>query len=94
MVELDLSGMAFESLPDDIARQVPKLEKLILDDCVNLSCLPVLLGSLKSLKHVSVRGCIALVHPPKSQQSDSSKTAAFLRQLHEDSVVWRRVKVP
>ena len=92
--ELNLGGIGVDSLPDDIPQHTPNLKKLILDHCVNLSCLPVLLGSLKRLEHVSVEGCTALVHPPISQRSDPSKTANFLRQLHDNSVIWRRLKVP
>jgi hypothetical protein len=92
--ELNLGGIGVDSLPDDIPQHTPNLKKLILDHCVNLSCLPVLLGSLKRLEHVSVEGCTALVHPPISQRSDPSKTANFLRQLHDNSVSWRRLKVP
>jgi hypothetical protein len=92
--ELNLEGIGVNSLPDNIPRHTPNLKKLILDDCVKLSCLPVLLGSLKHLDYVSVKGCTALVHPPTSQRADPSKTANFLRQLHENSVIWRRLKVP
>jgi len=92
--ELNIGGIGVDSLPDDIARHTPNLKKLVLDRCVKLSCLPVLLGSLKHLEHVSVKDCTALVHPPISQQADPSKTADFLRQLHDDSVIWRRLKVP
>ena len=92
-MELNLSGIGAESLPDDMGRSLPKLQTLHLDNCENLSCLPVSLGSLKSLEHVSVSGCTALVHPPKSQQADSSKTARFLREIDQNSAIWRRLKV-
>jgi hypothetical protein len=93
LVELNLSGRSVDKLPDGMEQYVPKLKKLILDDCVELSCLPVSLGLLMSLEHVSVKGCTSLVHPPKSQQHPPSKLAAFLRQLHHDSATWRRLKV-
>ena len=92
--ELNLGGIGVDSLPDDIPRHTPNLKKLTLDHCVKLSCLPVLLGSLKHLEHVSVKGCTALVHPPASQRADPSKTATFLQQLHVNSEIWRRLKVP
>jgi hypothetical protein len=92
-VELSLSGTNAESLPDDIVHSLPKLQTLHLDHCENLSCLPVSLGALKALVYVSVIGCTALVHPPKSQQADPRKTARFLRELHENSAIWRRLKV-
>ena len=88
-MQLNLSGIGAETLPDDIAHSLPQLRTLYLDDCENLSCLPVSLGSLKALEHVSVRGCTALVHPPKSQQDDPRKTAQFLH----DTEIWRRLKV-
>ena len=88
-MELNLSGIGADSLPDDIAHSLPKLQTLRLDNCKNLSLLPVSLGSLKALKHVSVIGCTALVHPPKSQQDDPRKTAQFLH----DTEIWRRLKV-
>ena len=93
MVELNLSGIGAESLPDDIAHSLPQLHTLRLDNCKNLSCLPVSLGSLKALEHVSVSGCTALVHPPKSQQANSRSTARFLREIDRDSAMWRRLKV-
>ena len=93
MVELNLSGIGVETLPDDIARSLPKLQTLRLDKCEKLSSLPVSLGSIKALEHVSVSGCTALVHPPKSQQADPRKTARFLRDVHENSEMWRRLKV-
>ena len=92
--ELNLGGIGVDSLPDDIPLHTPNLKKLTLDHCVKLSCLPVLLGSLKHLEHVSVKGCTALVHPPASQRADPSKTATFLQQLHVNSEIWRRLKVP
>ncbi len=92
-MQLNLSGIGAENLPDDIARSLPKLHTLHLNNCENLSCLPVSLGSLKALEHVSVSGCTALVHPPKSQQADPRKTARFLRDVHENSEMWRRLKV-
>jgi hypothetical protein len=91
--ELNLGGTGADSLPDDIAQHMPNLAKLVLDHCVKLSCLPVLLGSLKHLDHVSVKGCTALVHPPISQRADPSQTALFLRQLHDNSEIWRQIKV-
>ena len=93
MVELNLSGIGAESLPDDIAHSLPQLHTLRLDNCKNLSCLPVSLGSLKALEHVSVSGCTALVHPPKSQQANSHKTAQYLREIHKESEMWKRLKV-
>ena len=92
--ELNLGGIGVDSLPEDIPLHTPNLKKLTLDHCVKLSCLPVQLGSLKRLEHVSVKGCTALVHPPASQRADPSKTATFLQQLHVDSEIWRRLKVP
>jgi hypothetical protein len=92
--ELNLAGVGVDRLPDDIPRNTPNLKTLILDRCVKLSCLPVQLGSLKHLEHVSVKGCTALVHPPASQRADPSKTVTFLRQLQENSAIWRRLKVP
>jgi hypothetical protein len=91
--ELNLGGTGVDSLPDDIAQHTPNLTKLVLDRCVKLSCLPVLLGSLNHLNHVSVKDCTALVHPPASQRADPSKTASYLRQLHTNSDTWRRLKV-
>ncbi len=93
MVQLNLSGIGADSLPDDIAHSLPQLHTLHLDNCENLSCLPLSLGSLKALQYVSVSGCTALVHPPKSQQADPRKTAQFLREIHENSAIWRRLKV-
>ena len=93
-MELNISGIGAETLPDDIAHSLPQLRTLYLDDCENLSCLPVSLGSLKALQHVSVSGCTALVHPPKSQQADPRKTAQFLREIHVNSAIWPRLKVP
>ena len=92
-MELNLSGIGAESLPDDIAHSLPQLRTLNLNNCKNLSFLPVSLGSLKALEHVSVSGCTALVHPPKSQQADPRKTARFLREIHANSAMWRRLKV-
>ena len=92
-MELNLSGIGAETLPDDIARSLSKLQTLRLDKCENLSSLPVSLGSLKALEHVSVNGCTALVYPPKSQQANSSKTAQFLRSVHDNSAIWKRLKV-
>ena len=91
--ELNLGGTGVDSLPDDIAQHTPNLTKLVLDRCVKLSCLPVLLGSLNHLNHVSVKDCTALVHPPTSQRADPSKTVSYLRQLHNNSDTWRRLKV-
>ena len=91
--ELNLGGIGVDSLPDDIPLHTPNLKKLTLDHCVKLSCLPVLLGSLEHLEHVSVKGCTALVHPPASQRADPSKTASYLRQLHTNSDTWRLLKV-
>ena len=93
MVELNLSGIGAETLPDDIARSLPKLQTLVLDNCEKLSSLPVSLGSLKALEHVSVSGCTALVHPPKSQQANPNLTARFLREINANSAMWRRLKV-
>ena len=93
-MELNLRRIDAESLPDDVARSLPNLQTLHLDGCENLSCLPVSLGSLKALQHVSVSGCTALVHPPKSQQADPRKTAQFLREIHVNSAIWPRLKVP
>ena len=92
-MELNLSGIGVETLPDDIARSLPKLQTLRLDNSEKLSVLPVSLGSLKALEHVSVRGCTALVHPPTSQQANPFLTARFLRELHANSAMWRRLKV-
>ena len=92
-MQLNLSGIGAESLPDDMERSLPKLQTLHLDNCENLSCLPVSLGSIKALQHVSVSRCTALVHPPKSQQADPRQTARFLREIHENSAIWRRLKV-
>ena len=92
-MELNLSGTGVESLPDDIVQRLPKLRNLYLDDCKALNFLPVMLGSLKALQNVGVRGCSALMHPPKSQQLEPRKTAMFLRNLHKDSEIWRRLKV-
>ena len=92
-MQLNLSGIGAETLPDDIARSLSKLQTLRLDKCENLSSLPVSLGSLKALEHVSVNGCTALVYPPKSQQANSSKTAEFLRSVHDNSAIWKRLKV-
>jgi len=92
-VQLNLSGIGAETLPDDIARSLSKLQTLRLDKCENLSSLPVSLGSIKALQHVSVRGCTALVYPPKSQQADPLKTLQFLRNVHDDSAIWKRLKV-
>ena len=92
-MELNLNSIGADSLPDDIAHSLPQLHTLHLDNCKNLSLLPVSLGSLKALKHVSVIGCNALVHPPKSQQANSRSTARFLRENHANSAMWRRLKV-
>ena len=92
-MQLNLSGIGAETLPDDIARSLSKLQTLRLDKCENLSSLPVSLGSLKALERVSVSRCTALVYPPKSQQADSSKTVQFLRNVHDDSAIWKRLKV-
>ena len=93
MVQLNLSGIGADSLPDDIAHSLSQLRTLNLDNCENLRFLPVSLGSLKALEHVSVRGCTALVHPPKSQRANSLKTAQYLREIDRDSAMWRRLKV-
>ena len=93
-MQLNLSGIGADSLPDDIAHSLPQLRTLHLDNCENLSSLPVSLGSLKALKHVFVTsGCTALVYPPKSQQADSLKTVQFLRDVHDNSAIWKRLKV-
>ena len=93
-MELNLSGIGAETLPDDIARSLPKLQTLRLDNCEKLSSLPVSLGSIKALKHVFVTsGCTNLVYPPKSQRAKSSKTAEFLRRVHDNSAIWKRLKV-
>ncbi len=90
---LNLSSIDAESLPHDIAHSLPQLHTLRLDHCKNLSCLPVSLGSITALEHVSVIGCTALVHPPKSQQANSHKTAQYLREIHKESEMWKRLKV-
>ena len=90
---LDLSGIGADSLPDDIAHSLTQLHTLHLDNCENLISLPVSLGSIKALQHVFVRGCTALVYPPKSQQADPLKTLQFLRNVHDDSAIWKRLKV-
>ena len=78
-MQLNLSGIGADSLPDDIAHSLPQLRTLHLDNCENLSSLPVSLGSLKALKHVFVTsGCTNLVYPPKSPQADPLKSAALL----------------
>ena len=92
-MQLNLSGIGADSLPDDIAHSLSHLRTLILDDCENLRFLPVSLGSLKALEHVSVWGCTALVHPPKSQRAHSLKTAQYLREINANSAMWRRLKV-
>jgi hypothetical protein len=93
MVELNLTGIGAESLPEDIAHSLPKLQTLHLGKCEHLRCLPVSLGSIKALNYVSVSDCTALMHPPKSQQADPFKTARFLRNVYDKSVIWRRLKV-
>ena len=80
-------------LPENIGRSLPKLAKLILDDCSSLNSLPVALGSLKDLKHISVKRCAALVNPPRSQQLDPIKTAKFMISAYSNNEHWRRVKV-
>jgi hypothetical protein len=92
-VELNLNGIGADSLPDDIAHSLSQLRTLNLGNCKNLRFLPVSLGSLKALEHVSVMGCTALVHPPKSQRANSSKTAQYLREINANSAMWRRLKV-
>jgi hypothetical protein len=81
-------------LPEDISKCLPKLETLDLDNCSQLQSLPWTLGSIKSLSSVSVRrGCYALAYPPASQRSDPIKTAKYLRNVHDNSEMWRRMKV-
>ena len=80
-------------LPENIGRSLPKLAKLILDDCGSLNSLPVALGSLKDLKYISVKRCAALVNPPRSQQIDPVNTAKFMMSAYSNSEHWRRVKV-
>ena len=83
-------------LPENIGRSLPKLEKLILDDCNGLNSLPVALGSLKDLKYlkyISVKRCAALVYPPRSQQIDPVNTAKFMMSAYSNSEHLRRVKV-
>ena len=92
-MQLNLSGIGADSLPDDIAHSLSQLRTLILDDCENLRFLPVSLGSLKALEQVSVNGCTALVHPPKSQRANALKTAQYLREINANSAMWRRLKV-
>ncbi len=93
MTELNLSGTGLESLPEDIVMRLPNLQKLHLDNCEKLTSLPILLGSLNALEHVGIKGCTALLHPPKSLRSDPAQTASFLRGLHDNSELWRRLKV-
>ena len=90
---LNLSNTGLESLPDDISLLLPRLRNLILDNCDRLRFLPVQLGVLAGLESVSVKGCTALLYPPKSQQLDSKQMATFLKTLHKNSVLWRRLKV-
>jgi hypothetical protein len=92
-VELNLSSSSFQELPENIGRSLPKLQKLVLDDCRSLNCLPVALGSKKDLKYISVQRCPALVFPPRSQQLDPVITAKFLMSAYSNSENWRRVKV-
>ncbi len=92
-VQLNLSGIGAESLPDDIGHNLPRLRILILDNCDKLKFLPLQLGMIKGLESVSVKGCTALLYPPKSQRVDSKKMANFLKTLHKNSVIWRRLKV-
>jgi hypothetical protein len=92
-VQLNLSCIGAESLPDDIGHNLPRLRILILDNCDKLKFLPLQLGMLKDLESVSVKGCTALLYPPKSQRVDSKKMAIFLKSLHKNSVIWRRLKV-
>ncbi len=90
---LNLSGTGVESVPDDIAQHLPRLQRLILDKCVKLSFLPVQLGALSGLEFVSVDGCTALFYPPKSVQSNPTRMAAFFKTLHKTSIMWKRLKV-
>ncbi len=92
-MDLDLHGIGADSLPDDIAHCLPQLRSLSLCDCENLSVLPMSLGSLKALVSVNVSGCYALVHPPPSQRRNPRSTARFLREIHANSAMWRRLKV-
>ena len=90
--ELNISGSDIDSLPDDIASLLT-LEILHLNGCKNLSFLPVSLGALQSLRLVHISHCTSLLYPPKSIREDPAKTATFLRNVHKNSDVWRRLKV-
>ena len=93
LFELNLNGSGIENLPDDIAQSLPNLQTLHLN-CEKLGCLPMSLGTIKSLQAVSIIGCKALLYPPESQRADPFKTARFLRSLHDSAETWRRLKVP
>ena len=91
--ELNLSGSSIENLPENMMKQTPNLKVLKLSRCSWLCSLPVSLYSLSEIDIQPHEECVSLIYPPKSFRVSSEKCISFLRQVHENSVIWRRIKV-
>ena len=89
---INLSNCGIELMPAEAILNLANSKQLhlVLDGCQKLCSLPI---SLHVLQAISAKDCPALVYPPKSALSTPESTIRFLKNVNDNSVMWKRIKV-
>lgn len=90
---LDLSFQAIKIIPDQV-KVMKNLEKLILNDCIQLELLSPELANLTKLKELDLSNCISLKTPPFDIcRRGLSVIISYLKRLSSGSIKCSRTKL-